>query len=519
MAGKCRDYDAPDRINSGRLRLFTPASSFHPRAFGSMPNTSLNNLPQEILSEILTLLDGRTLIQSCPLVCWLWKDTIDTSAELRLSIELWADGMVAGDLGASTPVERLKALYERRRAWLTLDWASRESFPVEASSRAYELVDGVFAQQTIGVNSESFSALWLPSARDSSARVTSIGDLDMDPRDFVLDPTQDLVAFVSEHPEDVAHIECRTLTTLQPHPLAAAPILSFSVINFAAGYLLVDLADDVISLFFDQHVILLNWRVGQVIVDVDCSPLMFSPFSFSLLTPRSYILGYGGQAGKIEIWSFEASHHNEPIHMATLQLPPHVESHYLATQVHSGPFRANPAARRPFSKSNESRLCVISVDFGDLVVHHRHLRKYLSPWNSDGGMIVPWDEWGPLHSRLLPPMPHRWFRYVHGERIVLPPDPEDLLILQILDFSASASSPRQGSDPESLSPAPHVTTELHTEPSTVFDDLLVGKSVTTSLPYRKISRRVDEEYVLFLIDEEQIIGVNDLESLMTVYTF
>ncbi|KAF8198209.1 hypothetical protein K438DRAFT_1824024 [Mycena galopus ATCC 62051] len=500
-----------------------------------MPITSLNDLPPEILLEILTVVDAETLIKSCPSVCRLWKDTIGISTELQLSIELWADGMVNGNSGGATSAERLKSLYQRRRAWLSLDWAARETFPVEALSRAYELVDGIFAQQSIGFDSESFSTIWLPSARHSTAQTTTIGDIDMQPRDFVLDPTQDLVAFVSERPVNVANIQCRSLSTLKQHPLVAAPALSFPVHNFAVGYLLVDLADDIISLFFDQRVVLLNWRLGVTVAEIDCSgPVLISPFSFNLLTPRAYLLGYGGEAGKVEIWSFEGTGdaHTEPIRMATLRLPA-VESHYLAMQVHSGPFRAHPAARRPFSKSNESRVCVVSVDYGDLVVHHRYLRKYLTPSlsGSNLGVVVPWDDWGPRYSRMLPPMPHRWFRYVHGERVVLPPDSDNPHLLQILDFSANASRSRVKSTPGTIngtvtvsSPEPEFPhrdfiTELYTAPSTLFDDLLVDKSVTTALPYRKIARYADDAHALFLIDEEQIIGVNDLESQMTVYTF
>ncbi|KAJ7758892.1 hypothetical protein B0H14DRAFT_2975470 [Mycena olivaceomarginata] len=487
-----------------------------------MASLLFNDIPQEIILEILALVDEKTLIQSCPLVCRLWKDTIDGSSEIRLSIELWADGMVSGDARGATRAETLKALHQRRRAWLRLEWASRETFPVEQLSRAYELVDGIFAQQTIGLDSESFSTLCLPSARDPISTTMSVGDLNMEPRDFVLDPTQDLVAFVSERPENVANIECRTLS-MKPHPLAGIPVVSFPVDNFGTGYLFLDLADDVISLFFDQHVVLLNWRKGLVVVDIDCSPLMSSPFSFSLLTPRAYILGYGGQAGTVEIWAFEGSQSNEPIHRATLRLPEHIDNHYLVTQVHSGPFRANSTARRPFSKSNESRICVVSVDYGDLIFHHRYLRSYLSNPCPAGAIIVPWDEWGPRHARLLAPMPHRWFRYVHGERIVLPPDPGDPKLLQILDFSTSASRPDVDIDLDHAPPPTEstasFTTELHDKPSTLFDDLLVEGSVTTSLPYRLIARSVDEEHALFLIDEEQVIGVNDLESRMTVYTF
>ncbi|KAJ6463723.1 hypothetical protein C8R47DRAFT_1157253 [Mycena vitilis] len=239
-------------------------------------------------------------------------------------------------------------------------------------------------------------------------KTTVVDNLDIDPRDFVLDPTQDLVAFVYEHTEDVARVDCRSLSTLQPHPLADTPALSFPVTSFATGLLLVDLAEDVISLYLDQSLVIVNWREGVVVLELDCS---MSMSSFSLLTPRSYILAYGGESAKIEIWSFEADGRcDPPCHMATLMLPETVESHYISTQVHSGSFRADPAARRPFSKCNEGRLCVISMDYGDLFVHHRYMLKYLS--NPQG--TVFWDDWGPRHSRLLPPMGRRWFRSVYA---------------------------------------------------------------------------------------------------------
>ncbi|KAJ7664411.1 hypothetical protein DFH06DRAFT_323111 [Mycena polygramma] len=480
-----------------------------------MSPLTLNAIPPEILLEIFAFVGAETVVRACSLVCQLWKHVIDGSTEIRFLVELWADAMVPGDSGGLTFAERLDAVQSRRRAWQNLEWVSKQVIPIEASSRAYELVDGVFAQQTVGLDesSETFSTIWLPSTRDRTMKTTLVDNLDVDPRDFVLDPTQDLVAFVYEHPEDVAHVDCRALSTLQPHPLATTPALSFPVTSFATGFLLVDLAEDVISLYLDQSLVILNWREGVVVLELDCSRSMSS---FSLLTPRAYILAYGGESAKIEIWSFKANGRSDPpCHMVTLMFPETVDSHYISTQVHSGPFRADPAARKPFSKCNEGRLCVISMDYGDLFVHHRYLLKYLSNSNPQG--TVSWDDWGPCHSRILPPMGRRWFRYVHGERVVLPPDPDNPRILQVLDFSMTATRPRVplGQTP----PSPHSTSELHTESSTLYDELLASKSVTTSLPYRDIVRYVDEEHAFYLIDEEQIIGVNDMESQMTVYTF
>ncbi|KAJ6541984.1 hypothetical protein DFH09DRAFT_48254 [Mycena vulgaris] len=470
-----------------------------------------SDLPQELVWEILNHLDGRSLLQSCSSVCRLWKETIDSSAELQYRLELWADGMVVGDSGNSPAVEKLEVLYERRRAWLTLHWTSTTTIPIESSSRAYELVDGIFAQQNIGPG--SFTTVSLPSTRDRIPRATSNCDLGMQPRDFVIDPTQDLVAFVYEHPSNVCNVDYRALSSLKPHPLAAIATMSFQASNFPMGYLSVELADDVVSLFFGYsgRIVLLNWREGTVIADIAGEYNYASPCSFSLLSPRVFILGHSIDSGKIEIWDFEGRASSTPNLAVSLQLPEVIEGATIEYVVaHSGPFRAAPAAGKPFSKSNESRLCVLSLEYPEdvysLFVPHRYFHAQLSK----RGEVIPWDDWGPQHSRMLPGMDHRWLRYVHGERVVLPRDPEDPNLIQILDFGMSASRP---------SVNPNSDSELRTDSSTIFDEGLFKDAVATHLPYRRIVRSVAEEHPILLIDEEQVIGVNDSESKMTVYAF
>ncbi|KAJ7667391.1 hypothetical protein B0H17DRAFT_253635 [Mycena rosella] len=479
-----------------------------------MPRLFLCDLPQEILLEVLTLLDGKSLLLSCPSVCRLWKNIIDSSTDIQYTLELWADGFIVGASGNSSAVEKLKALHERRRAWLSLNWSSRTVIPIDPTSRAYELVDGVFAQLNVGI--QSFTAVWLPSALDHVPKTTSNSDLGIDPRDFVIDPTQDLVAFVYEHPEDSANVECRTLLSLKPHPLATLPLISFPVTDFPLGPLCVDLADDVIGLFFASsgRVVLLNWRTGRIIADI-ASPDSFA-WSFSLLSPRAFILGHGAGSGELQIWSFED---NVPNHVASLQLPRVIEDgtlEYLVT--HSGSFRAKPAVGKSFSKSNERRLCVVSLEYADenysLFIPHRHFQKYLS--KTGGDIIVPWDDWGPQYSRMLLGMPNRWLRYVHGERVVLPPTHRHPNVIEILDFGMSAFRP--GANVDMLQA--QSTCELHAEPSTIIDDAgTFEDDVTTSLPYRRIVRWMDQAHPIFLIDEDQLIGVNDSESQITVYTF
>ncbi|KAJ6541968.1 hypothetical protein DFH09DRAFT_48186 [Mycena vulgaris] len=478
-----------------------------------MPRLCLGNLPQDIILEILNHLDGKTLIQSCSSVCRLWKETIDSSAELQYAIELWADGMIVGDSGNSPAIKKLEALYERRRAWLTLNWTSITVIPIDLSSSACDLVDGVFAQRDIELG--SFTTVSLPSVRDPTVKTTSSpGDPGMDPRDFVIDPTQDLVAFVSENSENnCVDVDYRTLSSLKSHPLAAVPVMSLSFpLDEVLLDLSVELADDVFSLFYGYsgRIVLLNWREGIIIADIANTYASYN-IGLSLLSPRASLLAHSIGSGQIELWGFEGRESNAPTLSAVLKLPEVIEDETIAHLIaYRNPFRAAPAAGKPFSKSNESRLCVLSLEYSEdvysLFIPHRYLRAQLTR----RGEVVPWDDWGPQHSRMLPGIDQGGFRCVHGERVVLPQTPAAPNLIQIVDFGMSASRP--GVNPES-------DFQVCGEPSTISDGSMFKNAVTTCLPYRLITRPVPNAHVAFMIGEDQLIGVDELESEMTVYAF
>ncbi|KAJ7123813.1 hypothetical protein C8R43DRAFT_41338 [Mycena crocata] len=282
------------------------------------------------------------------------------------------------------------------------------------------------------------------------------------------------------------------------------------------SFLSVDLADDIISLFFasSSRIFVLNWREGRIVVDIDGTQLSSRPSSFSLLSPRAYILSHRNGAGAIEIWGFEAGSAKSPTHRASLRFP---DLYGLAELEHvttiSGPFCARPASGKPFSKSNESRLWAIALEYSgwnySLFVHQRHLHTYVS--NAGVFVVVAWEDWGPRHTRVLPGLGYRWLRYIHGERVVLPYDFFSPASLQVLNF---------GRPPGQVDvPTSQFTSEWHDEPSTIFEDSPFGYAVITSLPYRHTIRPVDEKHAVFLIDEDRVIGVNDEENQMTVYTF
>lgn len=124
---------------------------------------------------------------------------IASTVELRYKIELFADGLEDGDPCGLSSAERLALLRDRRRAWRTLDYTRRSTVSVAGRCNAYELVGGVFAKTmdttAHGGGSRHLSTSYLPTRQDE-AKETVTEDIGLPTRDFAIDPTQDLIAFV-----------------------------------------------------------------------------------------------------------------------------------------------------------------------------------------------------------------------------------------------------------------------------------------------------------------------------------
>ncbi|KAJ7748772.1 hypothetical protein DFH07DRAFT_560708 [Mycena maculata] len=490
------------------------------------------DLHVDIVLGIFYFLDGQTLVRCCS-VCRAWQETVNGSTELKYMIELWADGMIPCPFSTLSPVDKLERLNQWRRAWLGLNWASRTVFRIDNNPRAYELVGGVFAQQNTWPVSD-FTAIRLPSAQ-GGGEITRTLNVGVESLDFAMDPTQDLVVFL--HKEDeIGHFACRAMSSLRPHPLAASSTLSFNLRDDSVRRIFLQIADDVIGLLFrtsqdegSLRLILFNWRRGIELVDLVGPQFPPSVSDFAILSPRAYILASvndcsympGGPrgVGEIHIYTFNGTRQNHPARVATLQLPHHNPTRYLVNMIaHSGPFCAGPLPGALFSKSNDKRICVFSLVYNggegySLYVHHRYLEKYLV--NEGAPPIIPWDEWGPNHSRMLPGRHRFWLRYVHGERVVRPAgDFEHSNRVEIMDFGIIPLHPGFN-DEASQSPS----AEMCSQPSTIPSGDVFASDVTTALPYRRSFRNTEDHHVQFLIDQDRLIGVNDAVDQLTVYTF
>jgi hypothetical protein len=124
---------------------------------------------------------------------------IDSHSELQYIIELGVGGMVDCPATLLPTIDRLNALLDRRQAWMCLDWKERISVNIPGACHAYELVGGVFVKTMNAEGNSSrfkhFLCSWLPR-HDAPGYQMEHKDVGLVTRDFAIDPTQDLVAFL-----------------------------------------------------------------------------------------------------------------------------------------------------------------------------------------------------------------------------------------------------------------------------------------------------------------------------------
>ncbi|KAJ6535100.1 hypothetical protein B0H19DRAFT_1080496 [Mycena capillaripes] len=261
-----------------------------------MPPASLGVLPPELLSEILAFLDAKTLLLCSSAISHpyaskvhsLWREAVKSSPELQYTIELWADGMLHGGSGTLTHTDTLEALFQLHRTFATLEWTSKTVVNIEslASCRAYELVGGIIAQQ----QGPDFLAVSLSNIVNDPEHAKLIHDIGIDPQDFqdfAVDPTQDLMAFLYVPPGELAHLQLRTMSSHEPHPLATHPHLLFALDRDPTMSLSIQIVDDIIGMFFPEPlgVIIFNWRTGSLIVELVDPDLPLSVVDFHFLSP------------------------------------------------------------------------------------------------------------------------------------------------------------------------------------------------------------------------------------------
>jgi hypothetical protein len=123
-------------------------------------------------------------------------ETIRTTSQLAYIVQLHLEGLT--DAGTSTAhSELIMHLQRRRKARLSPNTIEKgESFTLNMKHEciAYELVGGAFAD----ANMQNFEIAWLPTSSNDEGRILRRASTEMRIRDFAMDPTQDVIAFLED---------------------------------------------------------------------------------------------------------------------------------------------------------------------------------------------------------------------------------------------------------------------------------------------------------------------------------
>ncbi|KAF8153634.1 hypothetical protein BJ912DRAFT_1113846 [Pholiota molesta] len=515
----------------------------------------LLSIPQELQIQILSHLDAISLTHGA-MTCKSMYKTLQTTSQLLYIVQLHLAGLK--DASTSTAHSKLiEHLHRYRDAWLSPDTTeSREYVAIDMKyqSRAYELVGGACAE----TDRHHLEIVSLPTSNNNASLTPRVVKPGMHIRDFAMDLTQDVIAYLEDDGDTnptpptaprILLVHIRTLSTNAPHPSAPQSLLRISLppsdrLGDFTHTVIMHFAHHKLALYFctfDEvrpYIQIWDWTTSDVI---DCT-LPFDPllsarmYEFGLLDSTSCFITNEVDSGSIRLYNLLRSPSNSathaPVHLATLHLPPTADASIELRRISSdaGPLAANPLPGARFMLHPDDRLHVIMLLYADqaggsvvlnLFVHQRVFMTYCRQGAADGAvpLEIPWEEWGPMHTRLIWPariQRHR-LRYIHGQRAVWIQPPPDTIdthperppnTIQVLDFSLAAVS---SADAVSLTSPSLKKGKRSTPvgPSTIpAGHRLFKHDVETRLPYVCTEWNLQKAYALYMIYEDGIIGVD-----------
>lgn len=338
-------------------------------------------------------------------------------------------------------------------------------------------------------------------------------------------------------------VHMRTISKNEKHPLAAKECLN-APIPFQVGTCFIQIVNDVVGMFFWLHgpgLLVWNWRSGEMLVvchplgGLGALPLAHLPphlqqfrsgfdlppgaWDFAFLSDRAFLLTSTDGNGSIELFTFgpERFEVAPPRHVVTLRLPEAKEGHAIGNfSTHSSPFLGGPITEDvPFTASQDDRIHVMTLTYGERQQRFHLFVKnsFLLSLISDKKKTLEWEDWGHAHTRFFEHnVQFQWLRYVHGQRVILPPvlpspDSKESMMF-VLDFHVL---PKRLHDPAHDLPRPEHSYgwghHVSLEPSIVEAGPLFKRDVISTLPYSVSHRRGDLRYTGFMIDDQRIIGM------------
>ena len=438
------------------------------------------------------------------------------------------------DTGSKIPyLNLLFLLRDRQHAWERLKWKQTTTVVVPHHCKAYDLVAGVFASS----DGQNLNIVGLPSNGNEGYAMTRTPNFPI--RDFAIDPTEDVVAFLEESTQNLQRIHIRKISTNAP-----LSILTFSVPpdnDFLT--LLLQFGWDLLCLHYASRILIWNWKKKSLIFDSSCQNLPYDIGDFVFLSRDTFLV----TSTSLHIYVFNPP--SSAILVATLELP--VTPHGGQIGIHSGPLHGRPPSGILFTPASSERIQVLSVEYSlylqyTMFVHTSTLLHYVERYLKDGEipeLVVHWDMWGRHGTRFIKhDGPRVWLRsvhpsflgltdfftlrrYVHGQRVIQKCDTASGTQIDVINFNYVP--PSALSDPPT-NPFPCKTgdnfsrntftrstpTVLPPNPSPdpsgsggCLNDNPFCTEVATSLPCHISSVCLPIEFYACMIDDERIVGV------------
>ncbi|KAH9943589.1 hypothetical protein B0H21DRAFT_487283 [Amylocystis lapponica] len=238
-----------------------------------------------------------------------------------------------------------------------------------------------------------------------------------------------------------------------------------------------------------------------------------------------------GDPGSIEIYSFSGRAPPSvfpplpPTHITTLCMPAVQAGQQLwGFSTHSGRCVRNtaPFASAPDSPCISSRystpwrtafLSLLVQPLSALACPARFwLGRGVDDAHAPVGLVGPCAHAPPRAQCLVRLDQRPWFRYAHGQRVVLPPrsiSPNPPSTLYVLHFNIH---PTRTDDPVPIAESRGATWqyEVVTGPTTIPAGTVFRANVVTHLPYSMSSCSGLSDYLGFMIDDERILGMKSL---------
>ncbi|CAL1695559.1 unnamed protein product [Somion occarium] len=503
--------------------------------------SQLTELPTELLIKIFDDLDLRNLLH-CKPVCRLFNSIINDAATLQYKMELALCGMEDGPPGSMVPAERLECLREHQDAWGHLRFTQTSNIDMQ-SGNVWELYGNVLSQ---GKNRRSLAFHQLASViRGIEDRSWSLDDLDVEIRDFGMDPAQNLLVLIESLVPNNGRsysIHLRTLSTGESHPAAPKPAVLTYTPNFRCSSFTIQTSAELLGIIFhsmdgmDNELIIWNWKTTEIELAVSGDPVK----AFAFLTDHHILLAklvtYSATLAVVDL----QTSHAELTPCEDLQVEcefylPELLTRNIVVDIllrlDPGPnWTPNPDLKVPFHIARGDRLFVVTVSLfspGDqhlraytLFIPSTTIFKHMDMYSGD----IEWEQWGPAGSRLIYPTPsisRVWVCYVYGMGftfLLRSQMHEQRQTLYMFDFNQLAIRKSMQEKANIDEPQTSESWNLMTDDSVIDAGASVfNDSIKTSLPFRfrihDIAPDPDGRAVAAMLSEDSIILVCDATSV------